>query len=249
MPGSPVQVFTDNRPAALALAIGGAIGALIAWLAGNSEWTFVGLTFGAIGVYLLLTPIRLELYPDHISYRSGFRSSEMRFDALERFYYCGVSGGRVYGKGSAGVSKTRTQYSFKLVDDQGQSISLGMRLRNPEELGKKLVEYTYAPLMRRCNEALAMGRDLDFGHIRLSRTEGLIVRKPNAMGLGYHNERIPLDQVGQFDFRAGHFYIWRKGEKHTKGPLIRNIPNAFVLMGMLEKLCPSAISGSSAQAR
>ena len=122
-------------------------------------------------------------------------------------------------------------------------------MQRPKELGDALIEYTYAPLMRKCTQALDMGRELDFGPIRLSRAEGLKVRKPAFLGLGHHTDHIPLDQVSQFDIRTYRFYIWRRGEKRTRGPLIRKIPNAFVLLGLLETLCPSALSGRTAPAR
>lgn len=131
MLGDPVPVFTENRPAGLGLAIAGAICLLVgltmvhsgrifagvALLAGG--WIFAGVAMLAGGLYWLL-PIRLELYPDRISYRSFFRSREMRLDALERFYYRIDAGGRIYRVSALGVSRTRTRYSFKLVDDGGR---------------------------------------------------------------------------------------------------------------------------------
>jgi hypothetical protein len=248
MPGTPVQVFTENRPAGLVLAIAGAVCLLVGLTKGHSGWIFLGVLLLAIGLFWLL-PVRLELYPDRISYRSFFRSREMRLDALERFYYRIVEGGRIYSVSAWGVSRTGTRYSYKLVDDRGQTISLGMRMQRPKELGDALIEYTRAPLIRKCTQALDMGCELDFGSIRLSRAEGLKVRKPGFLGLGHHTDHIPLDQVSQFDIRTGRFYIWRRGEKRTKGLLIRNIPNAFVLRGLLETLCPSALSGHTAQVR
>ncbi len=241
MPDAPVPVFRENKAAALVFLILGAMCLFLGRPPMVSGWTFTGAALIAVGVAWLL-PVTLELRPDRISYRSAFRVREMRLDALERFYYKAVSV-RLYGIALG------TRYSFKLVDHGGQTISLGMRMRKPRDLGEKLVEYTSLHLARKCARSFDSGREVDFGYIRLSRSAGLQVKKPAFRGLWRRIDRIPLDQVSQFGFRRGRVLIWRKGEKQTTGPLIHKVPNAFVLVGLLETLCPDALSGSGAPVR
>jgi hypothetical protein len=85
---------------------------------------------------------------------------------------------------------------------------------------------------------LDTGREVDFGPVRLSRTAGLKVTKPRFGSLGHRTERIPLDQVAEFVLRREHFYVWRKGEKRTRGPMAGKIPNVFVLVGLLQRVVP-----------
>jgi hypothetical protein len=227
MPDGPAEVFQGNRWAALAPALFGSVCILAAPI--PSGWTVVGVIFFAVSGMLFL-PVRMELYPDRICYRSTLGSWEMKWDSLERFYYHAVD-----------FKSLGRQYSFKLVDDRGQTRSPSGAMHRRPELAKKLVHCTYGPLMAKCAARFDAGRELDFGPIRLNRAEGLKVR------VGIRTVRIPLAEVSEFGFRRGRMLIHRSGEKPARGPLIRDIPNAFVLLGMLEKLCPNARSGNRDQ--
>lgn len=229
MPDESTAVYRgDRRPGFLFVPIG-ALLLLFAWPAHNGALICIGLGIVVLGGNCL-TPVRLELHPDRIFYQTMFGSWEMRLDAVEKFYYKAVR--QKHAKNA--------NYIFKLVDDQGKSISIRRPIVNAKELGLRLVDLTSPPLTRKCMMNLDMGRELDLGPVRLSRAEGIRVRKPRAGGLGHRTERIPLDQVSEFTLRDGHFYVWRKGEKRTRGPLASEIPNVFVLLGLMRTLCPEA---------
>jgi len=178
----------------------------------------------------VLTPVRLELHPDRIFAK--------RFSARGR---CVSTPWRSSTHTAVKQKPAKcATYTFTLIDDRGKSISIRRPLVNAKEAGLYLVQLTSPPLTQKCMMNLDLGRELDLGPVRLSRAEGIRVTKPRAGRLGQRTEWIPLDQVSEFALRDGHFYVWRKGEKRTRGPLASKIPNLFVLPGLMRTLCPEA---------
>lgn len=228
----PVQVFRENKLGAVTFAAIGAVCLIATSAAVDSEWTWIGVAFFGVALYWLL-PMTLELHPDRILFRSAFRSVDMRLDELDRVW-CRITKVRWYG-----VIPGGTSYSFRLVDDRGRWIRAGTRMKRPEQLGIALMALTSGPLLRKCTQRLNMGQELDLGHIRLGRTQGVTVRKPGRF-MGYRTDHIPLDQVSDYAIRNGHVYIWRRGEKFVRGPLFHNVANAIVLEDLLKALCGQA---------
>ena len=234
------QVFKENRLGAVTFAGIGVILLILGPGVIGSQWMLFGAIFLGIALYWLL-PMRMEFQADRIVYRTAFRFVEMRLDELERFYYeltlvkwFGLPGGR--------------RYKFRLIDERGRKIALGARMRWPKELGQKLIECTTEPLTRKCAQRYAMGQEVNFDSIRVSQTTGVTVKRPRRFGFGYHMERIPLDQVSEYAIRNGHFYIWRKGETYTRGPLFHNVANGFVLKALLDTIYGDSTPAQAAKA-
>jgi hypothetical protein len=179
----------------------------------------------AVSVLLViwLMSIRVTLHNDGISYHSLFGDKEMRWDALEQFYYGAT-------KRSVNSIPVGTYYHFKFVDADGKKLRLGNRVASPGKLGPKVVEQSYPALFKKVADRYNQGLEVDFGAIRVNRNAGIKVKK-----LFGHKE-IPWKEVSSFAIQKGHFYIWRKGEKRTHGPVLRSVPNAFVLDGLLRSI-------------
>ncbi len=178
--------------------------------------------------FLSLRSLRVSLHNDGISYRSLISEKEMRWEAVERFYYEAI-------KRSINFIPVGTYYLYRLVDAEGKKIRVGNRIEHPAQLGQKLIELTYPALYRKIADRYNNGEDLDFGAIRVSRAGGIKVKKL----FGYKG--IPWDQVSSYAIQQGNFYIWRKEEKRTTGWGLRHVPNAFVLLGLLNSIYkPSA---------
>ena len=193
-----------------------------------AQFYYAGLAI-AIGVfgynlYWLIT-LRVGLHPDGISLNSFRGLTEMRWDNVDRFYYSSI---KQYVNGIP----TGTYYTYKPIDRQGTTISLGHAVENPEPFGRKLIQFTQKPLVSRAIGEYNSGVEVSFGPVKISRTGGvsiktLIVRK-----------QMPIDQVGSYGMDRGKLYILRKGESRRwfAGTEIRTIPNVFALMALLDAI-------------
>lgn len=174
-------------------------------------------------LFLWLKSVQVTLHSDGVSYRSMFGEKEMRWDAVERFYYGAI-------KQSVNFIPVGTYYHFKFVDAEGKKLRLGNRVEHPGKLGLKLVEHSYPALFKKVADQYNSGQEVDFGAIRVTRGVGVKIKKL------FGNKEIPFDQISSFAIQHGCFYIWRKGEKRTRGPGLRQVPNAFVLQGLLNSI-------------
>jgi hypothetical protein len=173
--------------------------------------------------FFWLKSIRVTLHPDGISYHSMFGEKEMRWDAVERFYYGAT-------KQSIHLIPIGTYYHFKFVDSEGKKLRLGNRIGGLAPLGQKLIEHTYPTLIKKVVDQYNSGQEVDFGAIRVNRATGL---KVNTF---FGRKEIPWDNISSFAIQKGHFYVWRKGEKRTTGPTLRSVPNAWALQGLLKSI-------------
>jgi len=238
MLGPELETFKGNKIViALVIILGLGAGALVYAAFTSLEKAVPDITIKIFTLALLalmvffflsLRSLRVSLHKDGISYRSLVVEKEMRWEAVERFYYEAI-------KRSINFIPVGTYYLYRLVDAEGNKMRIGNRIEHPAQLGQKLIEQTYPALYRKISERYNNGQDLDFGSIRVSRAGGIKVKKL----FGY--KEIPWDQVSSYAIQQGNFYIWRKGEKRTSGWGLHHVPNAFVLLGLLNSIYkPSA---------
>jgi len=173
--------------------------------------------------FVWLWSLQVSLHSDGISYRSLLGEKEMRWEEVERFYYQAI-------KQRINFIPVGTYYLYKLVDVEGKEIKCGNRIERPGQLGQKLIEQTYPTLFRKIADRFNNGQDLDFGAIRVSKAGGIRVKKL----FGFME--IPWDQVSSYAIQDGRFFIWRRGQKRTTGPGLWQVPNAFVLRGLLNSI-------------
>ncbi|HXN52832.1 MAG TPA: DUF6585 family protein [Candidatus Acidoferrum sp.] len=180
---------------------------------------------GVLAFFILLITERLTarayLHDNGISYRSILGQKEIRWVEVERLYY---GAHRL----SVHFIPLGTFYQLKLLDQNGQKLSLSDRVGRTAHLAEKIAQYTYEPLMRKATDNFNRGDDLDFGLVRVSRSGGLKLKRWS----GYTT--IPWAELAAYKLDAGNFYVWRVGEKHTKGIPTERIPNAWVLLGLLD---------------
>lgn len=230
MLGPEIETFRGNK-IVMGLVVVLALGA--GWLAydafttnppDNSSKTFWLILLAVLVLlFFWLMSVQVRLHHDGISYRSLFGEKEMRWDAVERFYYSAI-------KRSVNFIPVGTYYYFKFVDSEGKKLRFGNRVERLGKLGPKLVEHSLPALFKKVADRFNNGEEVDFGAIRVSKAGGIKVKKL------FGHEEIPWDQVSSYAIQTGHFYVWRKGEKRTRGPSLREVPNAFVLHGLLNSI-------------
>jgi hypothetical protein len=164
---------------------------------------------------------RAYLHDNGISYHSILSHKEMRWHEVERLYY-----GSHQLSGHAVI--LGTFYRLKLLDQNGQKLSLGDRVARIAELAEKIGQATHEPLLRKATDRFHRGDVLDFGLVLVSRAAGLTLKR------WYADATIPWDQLAAYKLDAGNFYVWSVGQKHTKGLPTESIPNAWVLVGLLD---------------
>jgi hypothetical protein len=177
------------------------------------------LAFFALLIAERLTA-RAYLHDNGISYHSILSHREIRWVEVERLYY-GAH------QVSADVIPLGTFYQLKLLDQNGHKLSLGDRVGRIAQLAEKIAQYTYEPLLQKATYNFNRGDELDFGLVRVSRSAGVRV-KPWS-----NYTTIPWSDLAAYKLDAGNFYLWRIGQKHTNGIPTERIPNAWVLLGLL----------------
>ncbi|MCU1242269.1 MAG: hypothetical protein JWO71_2995 [Candidatus Acidoferrum typicum] len=177
------------------------------------------LAFFALLIAERLTA-RAYLHDNGISYHSILNHKEIRWVEVERLYY-GAH------QVSAHVIPLGTFYQLKLLDQNGQKLSLGDRVGRIAQLAEKIAQYTYEPLLQKATHNFDRGEELDFGLVRVSRSAGLKVKSWSSY------TTIPWADLAAYKLDAGNFYLWRVGQKHTNGIPTERIPNAWVLLGLL----------------
>lgn len=224
--GPPIETYSANKAYMALTAIMGALFAGAAFYA-EVEFFYRVLALGLaalMGVFLWLQlSTRVSLHPEGVSLAAPFRSGEMRWEEVEKFFYSAT-------KQSVNFIPVGTYYRFKLIDAQGRKLSFGDAFGRAEALGQRLIEATYGPLMTRAVELYNSGAELDFGPLRLNRQSGFKVKTWRGW------KEIPLDQIADYRIQQGHFYLWRVGEKRTTGQPLGEVPNAFVLLGLLDSI-------------
>lgn len=182
-------------------------------------WVFVILVLAGWTLYWL-SSVQVSLHTEGIRYQSCLGSQEMRWDEVDRFYYKAT-------RRSVNFIPVGTYHSFKLVGRSGQKLSIGDSVERASELGTKLIDLTSQALFEKFRDRFNGEQELDFGPIKLSRRYGVRIK-----GLFGYRE-IPLNRVASYRIEGGRFYIFSVGQKRGGGVPMRRIPNAFVLLGLL----------------
>jgi hypothetical protein len=233
--GAELEAFGGNKIVMGVLAVLAALAGYLVFIsftaaAKDNAFRIFTLTLFAIPAFLLIwvKSVQVTLHSDGISYKSMFGEKEVRWDAVEKFYYSAT-------KRSINFIPIGTFYTFKFVDNEGGKLRLGNRAERLAVLGQKLIELTYPTLIKKAVEQYNTGQEVDFGSIRVTRATGIKVKK----FIGW--KEIPWNEVSSYAIQKGHFYVWRKGEKRTTGPGLDFVPNAFALQGLLKSILnPSA---------
>ena len=245
MLGPPLETYTFSKPTLALVVIFAALVELPFYLVGSESATVQGINAVVLGLFTLwivwLMSVQLSLHMDGLSYRSLFGTREMRWDEIERFTYVVSMPSYGIGFGIAGVGiPLGTYYEYKLVDSHGRKLSIGMRLGRLREMGDQLLEYTFQPLFEKLGNRFNAGEELDFGLVRLSRDYGLKVKSARwsqwipISWTGFRT--IPLDQLYGYKMEEGALFFWRSAEEKTWGLPVGGIPNAHVLLGLLDNL-------------
>lgn len=205
------------------------VGAII-WFAyqdggfSTTGWVVALVSVGlAAWFFYWVSSIRVSLHAEGISYESCLGTKQMRWDEVEKFYYSAT-------RQSVNFIPVGTYYSLKLVGKDGKKVSFGDSISRPEELGNRLIELTGKPLYDRLVDLYNSGAELDFGPIKLQRENGFRLKRL------FRWQKLPLNEVTDYRIESGQFYIFKTGQKYTAGFPIAGVPNAFVLLALLDAI-------------
>lgn len=191
---------------------------------GTVGWAVSLVAVGAVAwLFYWLFSLNVSLHPEGITYQSCLGAKEMRWDEVEKFYYSAT-------RQSVNFIPIGTYYGFRLISKDGRKISFGNAIQRPGVAGNKLIELTGKPLFQRLADLYNAGTELDFGPIKLSRDGGFRLRRL------FRWKQLPLNQVASYRIDAGRFYIFKVGQKYASGFAINQIPNAFVLLVLLDSI-------------
>ena len=231
MLGPELETYGPNVKVAIIALILGLLLCLPFWfgaLDANSRtgWTIFYIVAGFFALLVAqIVSARVWLHPDGISFRNIFGRKEMRWAEVERFYY---SSHQVW----AHSIPLGTFHQLKLVDEHGQKMSLGDRIGRTAELAGKLNRFTFGPLTQKATQRFTSGSELNFGAIRISKSDGLKIK--GWFGL---NE-IPWHQLAAFHLDGDKFYFSRIGRKRPYIVPAKRMFNAAVLLGLLNTTHP-----------
>lgn len=233
MPDQEVETYKVSKPALagvgfLLLVVSFLVATALA-ATGNAKWVLALAIVPPAAVVAWLDTIRVTLQQDRVIYSSWLGQKEMRWDDVARFYYR-VSRTSLIILPIPLPIPTGTHHKFKLIDGQGRTMCFGSLIRQAEQLGLKLVEHTRGPLFQKALNLFRNKAELDFGPIRLLPDIGLRIKKT------FRYKTIPWDQVAQYRMEKGYLYVFRLGERRTRGHEIARIPNAFVLVDLLNAI-------------
>lgn len=173
----------------------------------------------------------VTLFPEKIVYKDRFREVQIPWDNLEHLYVGVVSQ-------FLDSSYVGTFYKVSLVDRSGNKVSLGSEIERPDELGQRLIDLTFKPMLEKYFELYSQGREVNFGPIQVSRQVGLKIRG------WFSNDEIPLNHISEYFIKEGYFYVAKKGRWLPPtasflgvpifGVRIATIPNIFVMKSLLD---------------
>jgi Family of unknown function (DUF6585)/Bacterial PH domain len=234
MLGPELETFRGNRGTMLAWALVIAVPAVwlftVLRLPLKPAETYFGVTLGLIALIVgWLASIRLSIHHDGVSYQSWFGRKEIRWENLERYYFSSA-------RRSVEFVPVGTYYHFRLEDSEGSRLRFGNRVGRLSVLANHLAQATYPGLYKKAAEEFNRGGEVDFGDVKIGKTQGIRIRRARWGGLGMKWVEIPWNQVHAYNIQKGRFYVWRRGEKKTTGPELRRVPNAFVLKGILDSI-------------
>ena len=232
MLGQELETYQGNKGYMVGVVLLGAAEAALSFIAyhngRHNDIIFAFLSSLAIpaSLFVWLKSLQVTLHSNGITYHSLFGEKEIRWDMVERFVYQATK------QTSHGVP-IGTTYHFRLVDSDGNKIRFGNRIERTGELAAKLVNLTTPELYRKAAKLYNRGDELDFGPIKMSRPHGVKIKK------FFHYKELPWNQLSSYAIQKGKFYIWRVGEKRTRGWKVHCIPNVFVLLDLLKYTFPA----------
>lgn len=186
-----------------------------AWL------VFYALTAAFAGIVSWRLVSRVWLHELGISYRGILGYGEIRWLELDRFYF-----------GSYELHAEHiplgTFYRLKLISIRGQKVSLGERIRQADELAARIAQFSFEPLMQRALQTFNSGGVVDFGAIRVSRSDGVTIVKLLS------DTKIPWQEIEGYDILSSHVSFHRFHKRFASRVASDRVANLTVLRALLD---------------
>ncbi len=218
--------FRGSRLLASALFVAGIAFAAVAFVpeADKGVKIFFGCFAAAeISIALLILNIKVTLDPMGLRYKSATGERTMLWSDADKLYYSST-------KLHVHLIPAGTYYNFKLKSASGAKLEFGSGIENAKQLQSKLIEYTYQTMFERASIAFDSGQELDFDAIKLSKPNGVTMKRALRM------ITIPWEEVASYKIASGKFYIFKRGERFASAPSLSEVANAHVLFGILNMI-------------
>ena len=228
MLGPEVEKYGPNVKVAVIAFVLGALFCVPFWFGAKEANSRTGwaIFFAVASFFALLfvyqVSSRASLHVDGVSCRSIFGEKEMRWTEVERFRY---SSHEVYARGIP----LGAFYQIKLIDEHGSTISFGDRIGRAAQLGQKLNQFTFEPLLQKVSQRFQSGADLDFGAVHLTSSAGLTINR------WFGSKTIPWQEIASCHLDDKMFYITRVGKKRANAVSLEHLYNASVLVALLHR--------------
>lgn len=192
------------------------------------------LTVSLFGFLVWLLSVKVAIHDEGISYRSLFGRTQMRWNQIEQVRYRET---RWWLPHAPLVYTAGPYYALALVDSLGGKISLGSDIERIEALAGEVISRVREPLLQKLLSLYNSGVELDFGVVRVSRAQGI------KLGANSASTLIPWDQLDAYRIEEGKLYLrWQESARTIRLPL-RQVPNAFGLVDLLDTIFSPALPG------
>jgi hypothetical protein len=201
-------------PCGLAYAVAHEIQDRTAWI------VFDSLTLG-FGVYFAShLSCRAWLHEAGISYRNLLGYGEVRWEEIEQIYFGAV-------EVHAHWMPLGTFERLKIITNLQKRVSFGGNIQNTGGINAAAVQRTFERLYGKVVEEFNSGSELKFGAIRVSRSQGVIIRG------WFFSRTIPWPEIA--GFRADDYFVsFERMAKHfTIRVAAERVANVRVLHSLL----------------
>jgi len=225
--GPPLKTYGPNIKVTVILGVVGGLLCLLAFAVAievkdPTAWViFYALTALYGGVFWRQLSSRVWLHESGISYRGILGHGEMQWLDLDRIYFGSY-------EIHAHYIPLGTFYRLVLVSTHGQKVSLGERVRDADELAERIRKLTFKPMMQRVAQSFESGQEVDFGAMRVSRAEGVTIRR------WYSDKKIPWPEIEGYEVTHAYFKIHRFKKRFAVSVSSQKIANAHILRALLD---------------
>ena len=224
--GAPCETYGPNIRviailAPIALLCCGLAFAVASDLRDRTAWaTFYVLTAGFAALLLRYLTSRVWVHELGVSFRGMLGYREIRWQEVERIYFGSY-------EIHAHYIPLGTFYRLKLISAHGQKISLGERIRGADQLAQQIAKFTFNRLLQQASQQFNSGAQVDFGAIRVSRAEGLTLKK------WYRKKAMRWAEIEGYDTTSYRVTFHRFGSRFAWNVASERVANIHVLRALL----------------
>jgi hypothetical protein len=223
--GPVIETYRGSR-----WALGVAVPAVLGIVA--AEYSRHGISLGTLGILALVAFVaclvlraRVTLHEEGLRWRSILGTEEILWGDVARLYFS-VS--------RLNALLSRGNFRLRLEGRDGRRIRIDNQVGRAWVLGKRIAERTTPLLLPGVLRRFGSGAEVGFGPIRVSQGDGL------RLDRNFDPLHIPWADFAGYRLGRSFLFLQATG-KLTRRVALRSIPNAFVLLALLDHLHPTSV--------